>query len=476
MKFLLLLLLSSSLHSAATQKAWWKLQDLTDSSGNGFTLVDNGTTPITVGDITVTAQEGTSYACPCTDTNYLKAPAGFLTAFQNNSIYSVEFQFYANSFANAPVVLSWSNGTDYSYFQFNGSGELTWNVNGNSIHVSGLPPNVYTGNWIKIALVDTGAVRKLLLNGIQIGSNGTSATFTTVTKFYIGRYVDGTSFAFNGVIDDVIVYTGGIAALFPTDPTTYPAATWNIDWFGHSMVQGTTCVAGTASMASDGMRSRLVSDLQGVGINEQLVGQLRQGGISQFFTDGIGGYYPSHVLNDIDTRLQQNSSTNVVILGPQITNWERDGGSTVTAKAQIDAQVNSVFARIPNAKLLISTDPVRTSGENPIYNYAVWQSYTTAIGVYPSKTIGFVSLSLCAGCNDLCDGVHASNAGNPAQADAIAAALETMLPTDTPTATPTPTATNTPLPSRGNPSRTWDRTRAMIKVEPTPIRSAYLRR
>lgn len=221
---LLLLLLSLSKLQAsacvAADIAIWNFENnLNDGSGNGYTLTASGSVPFAT-----TNCAGSFSAGPFTSGG-LSAPAGFNTAFQNQSIYSISFYFYARSFTDHDAFFSAQNIDEtqqvQSYVDFNGRLWVQY-VN------SGAPITLFSSNGAisfntcyKVDFNVTPSGSTLSLNSVQVNSNVTVFNSpTTITSFDIGRHAGLSDF--DGYIDRFIVHLD--CPPTPT-PTTTPTLT-----------------------------------------------------------------------------------------------------------------------------------------------------------------------------------------------------------------------------------------------------------
>ncbi len=362
---------------------------------------------------TITAQLGSYSLGTFSDANYVSATSGLSTAWAAASTFSHRIKFYVNSAANSPVLSAWSqmDGSHYSYIQFaNTTSAISWNVNGGSFAYTPGFPNVYPGNWVTADFVWDGLTRYIYVGGVMVASATTTGIASaTLNAMYLGRYTDGTGYSLNGVIDDV-AYATGYTWAYPTDRPVYSSRNI-IDWFGHSVCQGTQCSGGAATLAGDIMRRAFNSEAGAKGLTYTFAGQLNQG-LNIPTTDCIAGQLVSQVNGQITQRLRQNLGVNVLLIGPMLTNDCRDGTSQASVATSCNGILAKALASCPTCKIFGVLDAARTDGKDiTAYDATFYACLTTTAASYPNQ-IYSIDLRLCnAGGNPtLCDGIHYDDA------------------------------------------------------------------
>lgn len=190
--------------------------NLLDSSGNNYTLTQNGTVPFVT---SPTPPQGTHAAGTFSDANYATAPAGLRTAMSNLTAYTIQFSLYSVSKTNSPVMISWNNG-DNNFVQLSdGVTKIRWNAGGaNNLDITS---SDYIGNstWRHMALVGISATsRKVYVDGVERGSSASSPDTKTLSTMHLGRYGAATGFSFNGYLDNVRLSNATLSTFPTTDP------------------------------------------------------------------------------------------------------------------------------------------------------------------------------------------------------------------------------------------------------------------
>jgi hypothetical protein len=179
----------------------------TDTSGNGLTLTNNGSTPQST-----TAKVGNYSAGPFTGSTYFSSPAGLDTKMNGKTVYTIEFYVKMNAgFAScAPYVIT--NGNSYCVIGNNGF--IQWLTAGATLDSA--PGKITAGAWQHIALVMTGAAKQIWVDGIVVTGTAYSSTLGTANAFPIGSF--GGIFNIQGLIDQMR-FSNVARTTFPTvDP------------------------------------------------------------------------------------------------------------------------------------------------------------------------------------------------------------------------------------------------------------------
>lgn len=189
-------------------RAFWRLSDLTDSSGNGQTLTNVGSVQfVSSGRVGNAAQ----WNSPKTVTQYLtRTVAG---TWSGN--FSVSGWFFPRSFTNESFKIAYtfgsSNGARLApYIEQNGNLRLITNTT--------VPAQINTpmgfNAWHHVVLVKSGSNVLVYLNGNYI--NQVSFTTTLSGTMFLGIGNDqtgGTTFLFEGQIDAFGVWSRALTAL-----------------------------------------------------------------------------------------------------------------------------------------------------------------------------------------------------------------------------------------------------------------------
>lgn len=120
--------------------------------------------------------------------------------------YTIEFQFYANSFAGQPFILNcWESpypwGMDFT------STNVRWSTAGGTVRLD-TAHNISTGAWVAAAVSRQGTDTRVFINGTQKGSTVTDSSSIGYTKLEIGAKGDTNSNNFDGYIDELRISTG----------------------------------------------------------------------------------------------------------------------------------------------------------------------------------------------------------------------------------------------------------------------------
>jgi hypothetical protein len=171
-----------------------------DSSGHGYALVANGSPAYSSGNC-----DGSSSSefGPATDANYYSEGAPFLSAFSNLGTYTISAYFNAASLGDQPVLFSWttSAGT-WNFLQILSGGGFSLELNGVSVQTATL---VATGACHAVKLVQSGTTASLYLDGTLETTLSDGAGTGAVSAFYVGRWANGTGYAFDGTLEDMVL-------------------------------------------------------------------------------------------------------------------------------------------------------------------------------------------------------------------------------------------------------------------------------
>ena len=173
--------------------AFWKLDDLNDSSANGNTLTNNGSVQFVAGKIGNCAQFNGNNEL--TDTT-------FTPTF--NSAQDFSISFWANPSTNTTGTTVGGSGDGVFNIHNNSDGSMSFN-NAQSADVS--VPNAFTvGTWKHYVCIKAGNNRKVYINGSLVYNQTSSVSYNNTTNtISIGRYPGGT-LPFQGLIDAVGIW------------------------------------------------------------------------------------------------------------------------------------------------------------------------------------------------------------------------------------------------------------------------------
>jgi len=137
---------------------------------------------------------------------YVDISATSLTPY---TLGSVSLWFKSTSTSVGQLIAFYS-GNNNKYFSINinyhSVGVLNANVRGNGILTSG--KNYIDGNWHHIVVTHDGSVTRMYADGVFIGSNsGNAGGLNSRSGYSIGYNLANGNFHFNGVIDNVSVYS-----------------------------------------------------------------------------------------------------------------------------------------------------------------------------------------------------------------------------------------------------------------------------
>ena len=194
---------------------------LTDDSGNGHTLIDNGTTPLGVVPSSTVSNWN---AGVFTDANYLIGSAGLQTALSGQTEFLFECYVYFNSLANQPVITYHTQNGLAWWIQglSDTSIKMQW---GGSIAASATSV-ISTGTWYYVAgyMFSGSGTSKLWCSPADNISQSTVATLNyntslgNNTSIGIGRYVPAGSFALNGYMKNARYSTYSPSTVPTVDP------------------------------------------------------------------------------------------------------------------------------------------------------------------------------------------------------------------------------------------------------------------
>lgn len=200
-----------------------------DSSSNNFSISRNGTT--TQGSFnpfsqpapySVSVNGGSGYFNGSTDS--LSAPAN--SAFSFNADFTVEGWFYNTSFPGSGSYnhfydfrLSGSSGSGFTIGQYSSSGQIVIYSGSGQVFAGTTNPSLNT--WNHFAMVRSGSVVTVYLNGISIGTWSTSTNFTD-NNCVIGRYGLASGEFFTGYFSSLRVVKGTAVYTSSFIPSTTP--------------------------------------------------------------------------------------------------------------------------------------------------------------------------------------------------------------------------------------------------------------
>lgn len=189
-------------------KAYWAMEDLTDSTGNGYTLSNNSATSGATGinndcyDFNGSSSYVTTTAIPRTTTN---------------GSYTVSFWIHFDSTANSQQMIGGAtNFVGHIQTYQNTKLVFQWSPSYYVITNSGIVSN--TG-WYHIVIRyndgDTGAQGRIFVNGNKITSYSASAygsgSALASGTYYIGRYFASAGYYIDGQIDEIGMWTRGLS-------------------------------------------------------------------------------------------------------------------------------------------------------------------------------------------------------------------------------------------------------------------------
>jgi len=203
----------------ADLEAYYKLEDVSDSSGNGRTLTNNGTTTFAAAKFSNGADLGASNSTKYLSINnnlginYGGAQSAIFWVKLSTEIGTGAYQFFDRRNAN-------TSGIQQIQYQYNGgTRRLCWerynDKNGNN-------PKFYynltmgTTNWYQIAYVYDGTNMYGYVNGILVGQLASTAydglgTGAYANGFAIGAWVGGGNYT-SGIFDDYAVFSRALTS------------------------------------------------------------------------------------------------------------------------------------------------------------------------------------------------------------------------------------------------------------------------
>lgn len=207
-------LVQAGLSIDANLRAYYKLEDVNDSSANGYNLTNGGTATFTPGlHANALTLNGSS--------QYLVATSNLGITGTTNNFSGVAWIKLAGAPANNTAqefiylqIINGSNRYFYRVEYYNNAGTMQINHFRGTHNVT-----LTTGTWYHIAYtVNTSNNWVFYLNGVALG-NGTAADFTTAgtnaNQFGVGiAYPNssGKTWYFNGQIDDVGIFNRVLTA------------------------------------------------------------------------------------------------------------------------------------------------------------------------------------------------------------------------------------------------------------------------
>lgn len=134
------------------------------------------------------------------------------------SDFTIEFWMYTGTNSTEPLSTYSAGGWQ---FYINGSTMRFYKAS-NTPLITGTT-NVCSSTWVHVAVTRSGTTARMFINGTQEGGDQTDSSNYNDTNMYVGSY-DGTSYYFNGYLDDLRI-TKGIArytANFTPEPRQSP--------------------------------------------------------------------------------------------------------------------------------------------------------------------------------------------------------------------------------------------------------------
>lgn len=199
--------------------AYYKLDDLTDSSGNGFTLTNNGSTPFNPAKINNGADGGSANT-----TKYLSilSNLGIDGGAMSYSCW-VNITTQLSGANETRVILSLgSDGTDVTYHLHYMTETSVKKIgfnrlkNGVADGYTYYPTTLNTGTWYHIVTTYDGTTSTIYLNGTSVASSAQSGsgTGTTTNRFFIMESTQspGAGVMLNGLVDEVGVWNRALSA------------------------------------------------------------------------------------------------------------------------------------------------------------------------------------------------------------------------------------------------------------------------
>jgi hypothetical protein len=173
--------------------AFWKLDNLTDSRGNRYTLTNNGGVQFVAGKIGNCAEFN--------GTNEL-TNSSFTPVF--NAAQDFSISFWANPTSNVLGTTVGGGGNGVFNIHNDSSGTLNFNnAQAGDVNV----PNAFTvGTWKHYVCIKAGGRSKVYINGSEVYNQNSNVSYTnTTTTISIGRYPGGT-LPYQGYIDAVGIW------------------------------------------------------------------------------------------------------------------------------------------------------------------------------------------------------------------------------------------------------------------------------
>jgi hypothetical protein len=206
-----------------------------------------------------------------------------------NTVSGTQLIFSHRTNGYAPFLI-WASTT--SLLLYVSSDNASWNiVNGDTL------ATVAAGQWYHLAYTRTGSTFRVFINGIQVKTFSSSASFTTSNSLQLGMTTLETNTALNGYISNFRfvngagVYTGNFTP--PTAPVAISGSasaasytnTANVDTMFASSATSLLCNFTNAGIYD----STMINNLETVADSKISTTQSKFGGSSMFF-DGTGDY------------------------------------------------------------------------------------------------------------------------------------------------------------------------------------------
>lgn len=210
---------STALAGDANLRAYYKLADTSDSSGNGYTLTNTGTTTFAAAKFDNGADLGASNS-----TKMLSVASNLGINYGGTQTVCGWVKLSTEIGANTYVFFDRRNantsGVNQLIYQYNGgTRRLCWERYNDK---NGDNPKFYynitmgTSNWYQIAYVYNGTTLYGYVNGVQVGSIASTAydglgTGAYSDAFNIGAWT-GLTYATSGMFDDVAVFSRALTS------------------------------------------------------------------------------------------------------------------------------------------------------------------------------------------------------------------------------------------------------------------------